>query len=133
MEEIIQDQESIESYIQHVYDRGAKLIEYRLWDGLDFFRYKGWRPKGWHLPNDGEWRDYQKDKSKLDWDNLGRGGCRDWDEYCDETYTGHYWSSTSVEKGTGRAWEFRRQAHSINRSDESVQKGLYVRCVIDLK
>ena len=47
-------------------------------------------PTGWHLPNDGEWRDYQKDQSKLDWDNLGRGGCRDWDEYCDETYTGHY-------------------------------------------
>ena len=42
MEEIIQDQESIESYIQHVYDRGSKLIEYRLWDGLDIFRYKGW-------------------------------------------------------------------------------------------
>lgn len=42
MEEIVQDQESIESYIQHVFDRGAKLIEYRLWDGLDIFRYKGW-------------------------------------------------------------------------------------------
>lgn len=90
-------------------------------------------PTGWHLPNDGEWRDYQRDQSKLDWDNLGRGGCRDWDEYCDETYTGHYWSSTSVEKDTGRGWEFRRQARSINRTDESVHKGLYVRCVADLK
>lgn len=90
-------------------------------------------PPGWHLPDDGEWRDYQKDQSKLDWDNLGRGGCRDWDEYCDETFTGHYWSRTSIKKKTGRSWEFRRQAHSINRTDESAQKGLYVRCVTDLQ
>lgn len=89
-------------------------------------------PSGWHLPDDAEWRDYQKDQAKLDWDNLGRGGCRDWDEYCDETFTGHYWSKTSVKKKTGRSWEFRRQARSINRTDESVQKGLYVRCVADL-
>lgn len=90
-------------------------------------------PKGWHLPDDGEWRDYQRDRAKLDWNNLGVGGCKDWDEYCDEANTGHYWSATSVTKNTGRSWEFRRQAKSINRTDESVQKGLYVRCVTDLE
>lgn len=89
-------------------------------------------PKGWHLPDDGEWRDYQKDQ-KIDWDNLGRGGCRDWDEYCDAENTGHYWSATSIKKNTGRSWEFRRVGKSINRTDESVLKGLYVRCVTDLK
>lgn len=90
-------------------------------------------PKGWHLPDDGEWRDYQKDRSKLNWDNLGVGGCKDWDEYCDEASTGHYWSATSIKKNTGRAWEFRRTGKSINRTDESVQKGLYVRCVTTLE
>lgn len=38
----VQDQELIESYIHHVFERGAKLIELRFWDGLDLFRYKGW-------------------------------------------------------------------------------------------
>lgn len=90
-------------------------------------------PKGWHLPDDGEWRDYQQDRAKLNWDNLGVGGCKDWDEYCDEASTGHYWSATSIKKKTGRAWEFRRLAKSINRTDESIQKGLYVRCVTDLE
>ena len=90
-------------------------------------------PKGWHLPDDGEWRDYQKDWSKLNWDNLGVGGCRDWDEYCDEGATGHYWSATSIKKNAGRSWEFRRLGKSINRTDESVQKGLYVRCVANLE
>lgn len=89
-------------------------------------------PKGWKLPDDGDWRDYQKDQSTLDWGNLGVGGCRDWDEYCDQATTGHYWSATSTRKGTGRAWEFRKVGRSINRTDESVQKGLYVRCVADL-
>jgi uncharacterized protein (TIGR02145 family) len=90
-------------------------------------------PVGWHLPDDGEWRDFQKDWSKLDWNNLGVGGCKDWDEYCDEGATGHYWSSTSVTKNTGRSWEFRRVGKNINRTDENIQKGLYVRCVASLE
>ena len=90
-------------------------------------------PNGWHLPNDGEWRDYQKDQSKLDWNNLGKGGCKDWDGYCNSELTGHYWSSTSIMKNTGRSWEFRRQAKSIDRTDQNVQKGLYVRCVTELE
>lgn len=90
-------------------------------------------PAGWHLPNDGEWRDYQKDQSKLDWKNLGQGGCKNWDGYCESSSTGHYWSESSVKKNTGRSWEFRSVAHSINRTDESVSKGLYVRCVADLR
>ena len=88
-------------------------------------------PPGWHLPDDGEWRDYQKES--VNWDNLGGGGCRDWDEYCDEATTGHYWSSTSITKNTGRSWEFRRKGKNINRTDESTQKGLYVRCVAGLE
>ena len=89
-------------------------------------------PDGWHLPDDGDWRDFQKDRSKLNWDNLGQGGCRDWDCYCNRELTGHYWSSTSIMKNTGRSWEFRRQAKSIDRTDQNVQKGLYVRCVTEL-
>lgn len=90
-------------------------------------------PAGWHLPNDGEWRDYQKDQSKLDWNSLGKGGCKNWDGYCESSSTGHYWSESSVAKNTGRSWEFRSAAHSINRTDEAVSKGLYVRCVADLR
>lgn len=90
-------------------------------------------PAGWHLPNDGEWRDYQKDQSKLDWNNLGKGGCKDWDGYCEGDNTGHYWSASKVKKNTARSWEFRSVAHSINRTDESLSKGLYVRCVADLR
>lgn len=90
-------------------------------------------PTGWHLPDDGEWRDYQKDQSKLDWKNLGQGGCKQWDGYCESASTGHYWSASSVQKNTGRSWEFRSVAHSINRTDESINKGLYVRCVADLR
>ena len=90
-------------------------------------------PSGWHLPNDGEWRDYQKDQSKLDWNNLGKGGCKDWDGYCESSSTGHYWSASKVKKNTARSWEFRSVAHSINRTDESLSKGLYVRCVADLR
>ncbi len=90
-------------------------------------------PAGWHLPNDGEWRDYQKDQSKLDWNNLGKGGCKDWDGYCESSSTGHYWSASKVKKNTARSWEFRSAARSINRTDESLSKGLYVRCVADLR
>ena len=90
-------------------------------------------PNGWHLPDDGEWRDYQKDQSKLDWNNLGKGGCKDWDGYCEGDNTGHYWSASKVKKNTARSWEFRSMAHSINRTDESLSKGLYVRCVADLR
>lgn len=89
-------------------------------------------PAGWHLPDDGEWRDFQKDRERLNWDDLGRGGCKDWDGYCNSELTGHYWSSTSIMKNTGRSWEFRRQAKSIDRTDQNVQKGLYVRCVTEL-
>ena len=88
-------------------------------------------PQGWHLPDDGEWRDYQRES--VNWDNMGVGGCKDWDEYCDATNTGHYWSSTSIKKNTGRSWEFRRLGKNINRTDESTQKGLYVRCVAELE
>jgi hypothetical protein len=89
-------------------------------------------PAGWHLPDDGEWRDYQKERATLDWDNLGRGGCQDWDGYCDAESTGHYWSSTSILKNSARSWEFRRLVRDINRTDESVHKGLYVRCVANM-
>ena len=84
-------------------------------------------------PDDGEWRDFQKDRARLDWNNLGRGGCKDWDGYCNSELTGHYWSSTSIMKNTGRSWEFRREAKSIDRTDQNVQKGLYVRCVTELE
>lgn len=90
-------------------------------------------PNGWHLPDDGEWRDYQKDRSKLDWKDLGQGGCKSWDGYCESSSTGHYWSASSVKKNTGRSWEFRSEAKSINRTDEVASKGLYVRCVADLR
>ncbi|MCF0221077.1 MAG: hypothetical protein HUK19_02165 [Fibrobacter sp.] len=90
-------------------------------------------PAGWHLPDDGEWRDYQKDRSKLDWKDLGQGGCKSWDGYCESSSTGHYWSASSVKKNTGRSWEFRSAAKSINRTDEESSKGLYVRCVADLR
>ena len=90
-------------------------------------------PKGWHLPDDGEWRDFQKERSQWDWNSMGVGGCKDWDQYCDGTNTGHYWSATSIKRNTGRSWEFRREARSINRTDESVRKGLYVRCVADMR
>lgn len=89
-------------------------------------------PEGWRLPDDKDWREFQKDRASLDWDNLGQGGCHDWDEYCDAVTTGHYWSAASIVKGTGRSWEFRRAVRSINRTDESDQKGLYVRCVADM-
>ena len=36
------DQDIIETYINHVYERGVMLIENRLWSGIDIFRYKGW-------------------------------------------------------------------------------------------
>jgi len=86
-------------------------------------------PEGWHLPDDGEWRDFQKDRATLDWDNLGQGGCQDWDNYCDGMNTGHYWSKTSVRENTARSWEFNRSDRDIDRTDASVYKGLYVRCV----
>ncbi|MCQ2055028.1 MAG: hypothetical protein MJY82_07020 [Fibrobacter sp.] len=90
-------------------------------------------PAGWRLPDDSDWRDYQRDQSKLDWENIGVGGCKDWDGYCDGGSTGHYWSATSITKNTGRAWEFRRLGKSINRTDENTQKGLYVRCIASLE
>ncbi|MBQ5464790.1 MAG: hypothetical protein IIT53_12445 [Fibrobacter sp.] len=90
-------------------------------------------PVGWHLPDDGEWRDYQKERATLDWEGLGRGGCQDWDNYCDGAATGHYWSSTSILKNSARSWEFRRLVRDIDRTDASVYKGLYVRCVADLE
>jgi hypothetical protein len=42
MEKVIQDQESIESYIQHVFQRGEMLIQNKLWDGLNIVKYRGW-------------------------------------------------------------------------------------------
>lgn len=42
IEEFKQDQDAIESYINHVYERGIMLIDNRLWDGIDVFHYKGW-------------------------------------------------------------------------------------------
>lgn len=41
MEKVIQDQESIESYIQHVFQRGEMLIQNKLWDGLNIVKYRG--------------------------------------------------------------------------------------------
>ncbi|SIN92129.1 FISUMP domain-containing protein [Fibrobacter sp. UWB11] len=89
-------------------------------------------PSGWHLPDDAEWRDFQKDRKTLDWDNLGQGGCQDWDNYCDGMNSGHYWSRTSIQENTARSWEFNRADHDIDRTDASVHKGLYVRCVADI-
>ena len=88
-------------------------------------------PPGWHLPDDGEWRDFQKDRATLDWDNLGQGGCQDWDNFCDGFNSGHYWSKSSVQPNTARSWEFNRADKDIERTDASVYKGLYVRCVAD--
>jgi hypothetical protein len=88
-------------------------------------------PTGWHLPDDGEWRDFQQDRATLDWDNLGQGGCQDWDNYCDGMNSGHYWSLTSIQENTARPWEFNRADKDIDRTDASVYKGLYVRCVAD--
>ena len=42
MERIIQDQDAIEAYINHVFMRGTMLIENRLWNGIDIFRYRSW-------------------------------------------------------------------------------------------
>ena len=39
---MIQDQDAIEAYINHVYMRGTMLIENRLWNGIDIFRYRSW-------------------------------------------------------------------------------------------
>ena len=57
-------------------------------------------PKGWHLPNDGEWRDYQKDQSKLDWDNLGRGGCRGMEGRCRGCGGGFFYGGGAAAHGT---------------------------------
>ncbi len=86
-------------------------------------------PEGWHLPDDAEWRDFQKDRATLNWDNLGQGGCQDWDNFCDGMNSGHYWSRTSIQPNTARSWEFNRADKDIERTDASVHKGLYVRCV----
>lgn len=45
MENIIQDQDAIEAYINHVFMRGNMLIENRLWNGIDIFRYRSWWKK----------------------------------------------------------------------------------------
>lgn len=39
---MVQDQESIETYIQHIYKRGIMLIRNGLWDGIDPLRFKAW-------------------------------------------------------------------------------------------
>ena len=40
--QMIQDQDAIEAYINHVFMRGTMLIENRLWNGIDIFRYRSW-------------------------------------------------------------------------------------------
>lgn len=101
----------------------------------DYGRYYTWKealnvcPVGWHLPNDAEWRDFQKDAKAVDWKSIGRGGCRDWDSYCDPTNEGHYWSSSSAHKGTARGWEFSSRSKSVSRDDRDAKMGMLVRCV----
>lgn len=48
-----QDQESIEAYIEHVYERGMMLIRNGLWAGIDLFKYKGW------------WKNFVRTKERL--------------------------------------------------------------------
>ena len=101
----------------------------------DYGRYYTWKeamnvcPAGWHLPDDAEWRDFQKDGKSVDWKGLGRGGCRDWDSYCDPNSEGHYWSSSSAHKGTARGWEFSSRSKSVSRDDCDMKMGMLVRCV----
>lgn len=89
-------------------------------------------PKGWHLPRDSEWRDFIK-WATPDWNNLGKGGCKLWDGYCESNSTGHYWSASIVKKYTARAFEFKSSSKVINRFDTDQNNGLYVRCVTDLR
>ncbi|MFA6836968.1 MAG: FISUMP domain-containing protein [Fibrobacteraceae bacterium] len=105
----------------------------------NFGRYYTWQearkvcPVGWHLPGDAEWRDFQKDLTKADWTNLGRGGLRSWDSYGDTSNSGFYWSSSSVAKGTARGWEFKGNTRFVDRDDFEPSTGMYVRCVADLQ
>lgn len=50
---LVQDQESVESYIDHVCERGMMLIRNGLWAGIDPFRYKGW------------WKNFEGTKERL--------------------------------------------------------------------
>lgn len=89
-------------------------------------------PPGWRLPNDSDWRSFIKQNS-IDWENMGRGGVKDWDSYGDASNAGHYWSSSKAQKTKPRAFEFRKSSKGIDRTDEDPKKGLYVRCVTDIE
>lgn len=103
-----------------------------------FGRYYTWQearqacPSGWRLPSDNDWRHFIK-QGAVDWENMGCGGCKDWNSYGDGLNAGHYWSSSKAQKNKPRAFEIRKSSKAIDRSDEDPQKGLYVRCVTDLK
>lgn len=103
-----------------------------------FGRYYTWSeaknacPAGWRLPSDSDWRQFIKQKS-IPWQSMGQGGCKDWDSYGDGSNAGHYWSSSKTQKSTARAFEFRKATKAIDRTDEDLKKGLYVRCVADIK
>lgn len=104
----------------------------------DFGRYYTWQeakkacPAGWHLPEDAEWRDYQKSLSQSEWKNIGRGGVRTWDSYGDTSNSGYYWSSSSTSKSTARGWSFTQSSKYVERDDFERSTGMYVRCVADL-
>ena len=105
----------------------------------EFGRYYTWMetkkacPSGWHLPGDAEWRDFQKEPENVNWKQIGRGGCHNWDSYCDFDNTAFYWSASTVRKGTARGWEFRKSSRIVNREDQDQKMGMYVRCVMDLE
>lgn len=102
-----------------------------------FGRYYTWNearqacPPGWRLPDDNDWRHFIK-QGAIDWENMGCGGCRDWNSYGDGSNAGHYWSSSKAQKNKPRAFEIRKSSKVVDRTDEDPQKGLYVRCVTDL-
>ena len=103
-----------------------------------FGRYYTWHeaktacPAGWRLPSDSDWRQFIK-SNQIDWNSMGCGGCKDWDSYGDASNAGHYWSSSKAQKSTARAFEFRKATKAIDRTDEDLKKGLYVRCITDIK
>ncbi|NLO23848.1 MAG: hypothetical protein GX116_05905 [Fibrobacter sp.] len=97
-------------------------------------RYYTWKeaskacPSGWRLPNEKDWRAFIKNNG-VDWKNMGRGGFKDWDSYGDASNVGQYWSISKFLKNKARAFEVRNATKAIDRFDEDIEKGLYVRCV----
>ena len=104
----------------------------QIWRYYTWSEAKNACPAGWRLPGDSDWRQFIK-SNQIDWNSMGCGGCKDWDSYGDASNAGHYWSSSKAQKTTARAFEFRKSSKAIDRTDEDPKKGLYVRCVADIK